>query len=89
MTYGSLESGIIAYMRSTGASMVCNEREDLDKSIATLIRDKKLQREYYEQAIYMTNKNHNLQSSSETSLRVILKAIKNMERTQKQECSYE
>lgn len=89
LTYGSLESGIIAYMRSTGASMVCNEREDLDKSIATLIRDKKLQREYYEQAIYMTNKNHNLQSSSETSLRVILKAIKNMERTQKQECSYE
>lgn len=79
LTYGSLESGIIQYMRSTGASMICQDQKDLVQSIISLIEDEGLQRRYYNQAIYMTEKNHNLKSSTEISFNVILRAIRNME----------
>lgn len=80
LTYGSLESGIIDYMRSTGASMVCNNQENLVQAIDALIGNEELQKQYYKQAVCMTFKNHNLESSSETSLRVILRAIQNMDK---------
>ena len=78
LTYGSLESGIIEYMKSTNAAMVCTEKDKLVESIEQLIADQKLQKEYYDQAIVMTREHHNLQASCRISEIVIDKAIQHM-----------
>ena len=58
-----LESGIIEYMKSTNAAMVCTEKEHLVEAIERLITDQKIQKEYYDQAIVMTREHHNLQKT--------------------------
>ena len=78
LTYGSLESGIIEYMQSTDAAMVCTDKDKLVDSIKRLISDQKLQKEYYDQAIVMTREHHNLQASCKTSENVVAKAIQHM-----------
>lgn len=78
LTYGSLESGIIEYMKSTEASVVCHRKEDLAESIRQLIEDPEIQEWYYNQAINVTKKNHNRQASCTVSEHVINKAIKHM-----------
>ena len=78
LTYGSLESGIIDYMRSTGASMVCNSKDKLEDAIKQLISDEKMQRRFYDKAIEVTEKNHNRQASCIVSEGVINKAINKM-----------
>lgn len=79
LTYGPLESGVVAYMQSTKASMVCTCKEGLVDSIQMLMEDQKLQRNYYEQAIATTKKHHNLKVSCRTSEGVITKAIRHMD----------
>lgn len=83
LTYGSLESGIIDYMRSTEASVVCTRKEDLVESIKRLIADTDLQKRYYDQAIVMTEKHHNRRASCTVSEGVIEKAIKHMKQGEK------
>ena len=78
LTYGSLESGIIEYMQSTNAAMVCTDKDKLADSIERLISDQELQQKYYDQAIVMTREHHNLQASCETSENVIARAIRHM-----------
>ncbi len=77
-TYGSLESGIIEYMQSTNAAMVCTDKDKLVDSIKRLILNQNLQKKYYDQAIVMTREHHNLQTSCKTSEDVIVKAIRHM-----------
>lgn len=77
-TYGSLESGIIEYMQSTHASMVCTSRDALVSSLKKLIEDRELQKQYYNQAIMMTKDHHNLDVSCNISKNVIKKAIQKM-----------
>ena len=83
LTYGSLESGIIDYMRSTEASIVCTRKEDLVDSIKKLMADIDLQKCYYDQAIIITEKNHNRRASCTVSEGVIEKAIKHMKQGEK------
>ncbi|MBR0081784.1 MAG: hypothetical protein IJP98_03470 [Clostridia bacterium] len=78
LTYGSLESGIIDYMRATEASMVCTAKEELESCIRTLLRDRELQKQFYAQAVVMTEKHHNRRASCTVSEGVIEKAIRNM-----------
>lgn len=78
LTYGSLESGIIEYMQSTDAAMVCTEKTKLYDSIKQLISDQELQKKYYEQAIVMTREHHSLQASCKISEDVIAKTIRHM-----------
>lgn len=78
LTYGSLESGIIEYMQSTDAAMVCTDKAKLVDSIAQLISNQELQKKYYEQAIVMTREHHNLRASCKTSEDVVAKAIRHM-----------
>lgn len=87
LTYGSLESGIVEYMKSTNAAMVCTEQAKLVEDIKRLIADVELQKEYYDQAIVMTKKHHNLQASCETSESVVLKAIQNMKQVERIHCN--
>lgn len=78
LTYGSLESGIIEYMQSTDAAMVCTDKAKLVDSITQLISNQEIQKKYYEQAIVMTREHHNLQASCKTSENVVAKAIQHM-----------
>lgn len=78
LTYGSLESGIIEYMQSTNAAMVCTDKAKLVDSITQLISNQEIQKKYYEQAIVMTREHHNLQASCKTSEDVVAKAIRHM-----------
>ena len=78
LTYGSLESGIIDYMQSTGASMVCTEKEQLPACIKQLMTDQEMQKRFYDQAIVMTEKHHNRKASCAVSEGVIQKAIAHM-----------
>lgn len=84
LTYGSLESGIIDYMQSTEASMVCTKTEDLEECIKKLMSDQTLQKRYYEQAIVMTEKHHNRRASCTVSEGVINRAIEHMWQGEKQ-----
>ena len=63
------------YMKSTGAAAVCESRDKLKESILTLINDVDLQKEYYDKAIKITEKNHNLKASCQISEEVFNKAI--------------
>ena len=78
LTYGSPESGIIEYMQSTDAAMVCVDKGKLVEAIGELISNQELQKKYYDQAIAMTREHHNLQASCKTSENVIAKAIQHM-----------
>lgn len=75
LTYGFAECGIIQYMQSTHASAVCSDKEDLVDCICNLINDEELQKQYYDQAIVMTQEHHNLKSSSTTFENVVKRAI--------------
>lgn len=81
LTYGSLESGIIDYMQSTRASVVCARREDLVSCIKRLISDPILQRNYYDQAEVMTEKHHNRKSSCMLSEKIIERAVARMRKS--------
>ena len=84
LTYGPLECGIIDYMQSTGASMVCSKTEDLQKCIWKLITDTDMQKRYYDQAIVMTEMHHNRRASCTVSEGVINNAIEHMRQEEKQ-----
>ena len=75
VVYGSSECGVIEYMAGTDSAAVCTCREDLTTCIRKLLEDEELQRQYYDNAVSVTKKNHNLQSSTAVSRDVIEKAI--------------
>lgn len=78
LVYGSFESGIIEYMQSTKAAMVCTQKDELIYAIEKLIDDQELQKKYYDQAIVMTREHHDLEMSCKTSEKVIAHAIEHM-----------
>ena len=78
LTYGPMESGIIEYMHSTNASIVTTDSSKLEADIRKLVFDQKMQKTYYEQAIVMTEKNHNRRASCMVSENVIRKAMAKM-----------
>lgn len=76
LTYGSIECGIVEYMKSTDASAVCMEKQYLVDVIRNLLDDAEQQKRYYNQAIIVTNKNHTLQQSCNIVSAIVEKAIK-------------
>lgn len=73
--YGSMESGIIEYMNSTNSSVVCTERENLKKSLETLIFDKSLQKRLYDSAAEIYENNHNKEVSCKIVEKLIEKVV--------------
>lgn len=84
LTYGPLESGIVSYMQETNAAMVCSRKEELAASIRELICNQALQKQYYEQAIAVTQENHNLAVSCRTAEGVIEHAIEKMRQAERE-----
>ena len=75
LTYGSEECGIIEYMKSTGASVVCTENNKLRDGILLLINDKELQKRQYDNAVKMTEEHHNIVVSCKVFEKVVKEAI--------------
>ena len=75
LVFGSIECGIIEYMKSTKAAVVCTKEEELENKIRDLLSDKILQKKLYNQAIKITEKNHTLESSCEVFETVVKKAL--------------
>lgn len=79
LAYGSQECGIIEYMQSTQAAVVCTEKEHLVAAIKRLMEDETAQRVRYEQAIKMTKEHHNLSSSCAVFENVVVRAMEKRE----------
>lgn len=75
LAYGSQECGIIEYMQSTRAAVVCTEKTQLVAAICGLLEDEPAQRERYRQAIKVTEANHNLASSCAVFEDVVRRAM--------------
>ena len=75
LTYGSEECGIVEYMKSTGASVVCTENNKLRDGILLLINDKELQKRQYDNAVKMTEEHHNIIVSCKVFEKVVKEAI--------------
>ena len=58
LVYGSIECGVIEYMKSTNCSVVCENKEDLKESIELLISDTEMQKRLYEQSGRMSVEHH-------------------------------
>ena len=75
ITYGSGECGIVEYMESTNASIVCKTKESLRENILNLINDEEMQSCFYMNAIKITKENHNLISSCKVFEDIVKKAM--------------
>ena len=80
LVYGSPECGVIEYMQSTNSAAVCTQPDQLEDCIRELIRNETRQKEYYQNAIEITKKHHNLESSTQVFRNVVEKAIRNYDR---------
>lgn len=80
LVYGSGECGVVEYMASTGAAVVCTRREDLTDSVRYLLEDETGQRCRYEKAKQVSERNHNLSVSLATVRDVMGKAVKDYAR---------
>ena len=67
-------------MQSTNSAAVCTRPEQLETCIRELIQDEARQKEFYQNAIEITKKHHNLESSTQVFQSVVEKAIRNYDR---------
>ena len=56
--------------------MVCMDPLKLENSIRTLISDEKMQREYYQKAVEVTQAHHSIESSTATFEKVIEEVVR-------------
>lgn len=75
LTYGSQECGIVEYMQSTMASFVCTEKTQLVETIKKMLGNRDLQKQYYDQAIVMTEQHHNIRKSCDTVEMIVARAM--------------
>lgn len=73
--YGSQECGIIEYLQSTNAATVCTNKKMLLPELREIIFNPEMQKRQYQQAIYVSELHHNLQSSTAKFERVIQNAL--------------
>ena len=71
LTYGPQEAGVVRYMRETEASAVCTDPARLQSTIQEVIENVELQKNYYDQAITITKKNHTVESSTAAFERIL------------------
>lgn len=63
-SYGPGESGVIEYMKSTNASVVCTDQNQLKYDLLNLMENQELQKNLYKQAAIVTEKNHSLKTTT-------------------------
>lgn len=77
LVYGSIECGIIEYMKKTEAAAVCTSKSELLSCIFNIIEKPELQKKYYSKAIEITHQNHTLESSCAIFEKIVTTAIAN------------
>ena len=82
LVYGSAEAGVVSYMESTGAAVVCTRRDRLTDAIRQLLTDREGRKQRYDNARAATEKNHNLNSSTGIFRDVVSEAIKNYDQSE-------
>ena len=75
--YGSQECGVIEYLQSTEAAVVCTDKSKLTEDIGKLFVNEEEQLKRYQKAQEMTEQHHNLKSSCAVVFQVIENAITN------------
>lgn len=76
LVYGSKDCGLIEYMQTTNASLVCTEPKNLEKQIREFIQDSTFQENNYQSAIKVSGENHTIENSTKIFLEVVKRAIK-------------
>lgn len=74
--YGSLECGAIEYLKNSNSAEVCLDKNKLEESILSLINNESKQKMYYDNALRITEQNHNLAASSSIFESVVDSVIK-------------
>lgn len=80
LTYGSPDCGVIEYMQSTNASMVCTDKKQLTDGIRKLFLDVDYQKNNYNNAVLVSEKNHTLKNSNAIFESVIKESIATYEK---------
>ena len=75
LTYGSPECGVIEYMQTTNAAMVCTDRQELKECIRKLFFDTDYQKTNYDNAERVAQKNHRLENSNAVFEGVVKESI--------------
>jgi len=75
--YGSLECGLVEYMKGVNVSVVCYNQDELVDILTKFINDTDLQYSLYQNAIPVFNNHHTLEVSTSRFENVILTAINN------------
>ncbi len=73
--YGSYECGLIEYMANTNAATVCTNKNELEEYVRMCINDVNKQKENYQKAIEISEKNHTLKNSTTIFLNVVKRVI--------------
>jgi glycosyltransferase involved in cell wall biosynthesis len=81
LVYGSGGCGVIEYMASTGAAMVCTEPEQLTDAIRRLLEDEAFQQKAYGNAEQISRERHDLEVSLATVRNVLEKAVREYGKT--------
>lgn len=71
LAYGPMDSGVIGYLKNTGAAMVCDDPQNLHSDIQALINDVDLQKAYYNNAVLAYEANHTLERSGKVFEQVL------------------
>jgi len=69
--YGSSECGAIEYMQNIGCGPVCTSADELEVELRKLIFDVALQEENYQKSIEITERHHNLRSSTDVFKKLV------------------
>lgn len=81
LVYGSEEAGVVSYMIETGAAVVCTEPQELIASIQTMLSDVEGQKLRYNNAVKVTEKNHNICNSTRIFQEITTEAMRDYETT--------
>lgn len=80
--YGSDECGVVEYMRSTDSAFVCSNKAELDECISSMLSDVAKQKQYYENAIKITEKHHSIVRSTDVFRNVVEEAVAEYDKEQ-------
>lgn len=75
LAYGSSECGAIEYAKSTKCISVCTDPKQLETTIRNLISDTEMQKQYYDTARFVVEKNHTLKNSNRVFENMVLQTI--------------
>lgn len=73
--YGSVDCGVIEYMKETDCAVVCTRKEDLVSKLMQLISDRELQKKLYEHAIEVDAEDHDKDKNRFLTEKMFVKLI--------------